>query len=148
MRSFDVFSMNCYKQRLIAQEMEQISEILNMPIMVGEWHFGALDVGLPGSGIGHVPDQVSRGKAFRIYLEDAAAKSWCVGVHYFTLYDQSALGRFDGENYNIGFVDTCSRPYPALASAARDSHERMYQVASGQLVPYDDAPEYLPLLFL
>ena len=148
MRSFDVFSMNCYKQRLLAEEMAKISAMLEMPIMVGEWHFGALDAGLPASGIGHVPDQISRGKAFRVYVEDAAAKPWCVGVHYFTLYDQSALGRFDGENYNIGFVDTCNKPYAPLADAARASHERLYQVAAGQLEPYDEVPEYLPLLFL
>ncbi|MDF1512890.1 MAG: hypothetical protein P1S60_03665 [Anaerolineae bacterium] len=148
MRSFDVFSMNCYKPRLLSDEMARISALLDMPIMVGEWHFGALDVGLPASGIGHVPDQASRGQAFRVYLEDAAAKPWCVGVHYFTLYDQSALGRFDGENYNIGFVDTCSRSYPPLAGAARTSHERLYRVAGGQLVAYNDVPVYLPLLFL
>jgi hypothetical protein len=92
-------------------------------------------------------NQASRGKAFRVYLEDAAAKPWCVGVHYFTLYDQSALGRFDGENYQIGFLDVCNRPYGPLADAARESHERLYQVASGLVAPYDDEPEYLPLLF-
>ncbi|MBN2391236.1 MAG: hypothetical protein JXR84_10950 [Anaerolineae bacterium] len=148
MRSFDVFSMNCYKTRVLAEEMAQINAILDMPIMVGEWHFGALDVGLPASGIGHVPSQADRGKAFRFYLEDAAAQPWCVGVHYFTLYDQSALGRFDGENYNIGFLDTCNRPYTPLAEAARLSHERLYQVATGEVAPYDDTPEYLPLLFI
>ena len=148
MRFFDVFSMNCYKQKVLAEEMAQIEALLGMPILVGEWHFGALDVGLPASGIGHVPDQAARGQAFRVYLEDAAAKPWCVGVHYFTLYDQSALGRFDGENYNIGFVDTCSRPYDALVTAARASHRRLYQVASGELAPYDEVPIYMPLLFL
>jgi len=148
MRTFDVFSMNCYKQKVLAEEMAQISALLDMPILVGEWHFGALDVGLPAAGIGHVPDQMGRGQAFRVYLEDAAAKPWCVGVHYFTLYDQSAIGRYDGENYNIGFVDTCSRPYAPLAAAARLSHERLYHVASGDAAPYDDAPEYLPLLFV
>jgi len=140
--------MNCYKTRVLAEEMAQVNALLDLPIMVGEWHFGALDVGLPASGIGHVPDQVSRGKAFRVYLEDAAAKPWCVGVHYFTFYDQSALGRFDGENYNIGFVDVCSRPYGPLIAAARAGHERMYRVAAGELAPYHDEPEYLPLLFL
>jgi hypothetical protein len=148
MRSFDVFSMNCYKQRVLADEMRQINALLDMPIMVGEWHFGALDVGLPASGIGHVPSQAARGQAFRVYLEDAAAQPWCVGVHYFTLYDQSALGRFDGENYQIGFVDTCNRPYPPLAKAARAAHERLYQVAAGEVAPYDDEPPYLPLLFV
>lgn len=148
MRHFDVFSMNCYRQQLPAEEMAQISELLNQPIMIGEWHFGALDAGLPASGIGHVPTQVDRGKAFRVYVEDAAAKPWCVGVHYFILYDQSALGRFDGENYNIGFLDVCNRPYEPLAAAARLSHERLYSIAAGKLVPFDDAPEYLPMLFM
>jgi len=148
MRSFDVFSMNCYRTRVPADEMAQIAALLDMPIMIGEWHFGALDVGLPASGIGHVPTQLDRGKAYRFYLEDAAAQPWCVGVHYFTLYDQSALGRFDGENYNIGFLDTCNRPYTPLVEAARLSHERQYQVATGEVAPYDDAPEYLPLMFM
>jgi hypothetical protein len=148
MRHFDVFSMNCYKKKITADEMAQVNQMLNQPILVGEWHFGALDVGLPASGIGHVTNQEGRGKAYRIYLEDAAVKPWCVGVHYFTIYDQSALGRFDGENYNIGFLDVCHRPYPKLAEAARTSHERMYALASGQLAPFTEEPDYLPLLFL
>ena len=148
MRNFDVFSMNCYRPRLPAEEMGQISALLDLPILIGEWHFGALDAGLPASGIGHVPDQKSRGQAFRLYLDDAAAKPWCVGTHYFILYDQPATGRFDGENYNIGFLDVCNRPYEALCTAARQSHERLYEVAAGQLSPYEDAPEYLPLMFL
>ena len=105
-------------------------------------------MGLPASGLGHVRDQQARGKAYRVYVEDAAAKPWCVGVHYFTLYDESAMGRHDGENYNIGFLDVCNRPYEPLAGAARASHERLYRVAAGELRPYDEAPEYLPKLFL
>jgi hypothetical protein len=148
MRHFDVFSMNCYKPRVPAEEMAKINELLDIPILVGEWHFGAHDAGLPACGIGHVPDQESRGKAFRFYVEDAAAKPWCVGVHYFNIYDQSALGRFDGENYNIGFLDVCNRPYEPLAAAARLSHERLYAVAAGDVKPVEEQPKYLPLLFL
>jgi hypothetical protein len=147
MKHFDVFSVNCYRPR-VRPEFEQVSVSVERPVLVGEWHFGALDVGLPASGIGHVRDQEARGQAYRIYLEDAAAKPWCVGVHWFTLYDQSALGRFDGENYNIGFLDVCNREYEPLGRAARASHEQMYEVASGEVEPYADAPEYLPLLFL
>ncbi len=146
MTCFDVFSVNGYQQR-VRPELAQVSQRLQAPVMIGEWHFGALDVGLPASGIGHVRDQAARGQAYRIYLEDAAAAPWCVGVHWFTLYDESALGRFDGENWNIGFLDVCNRPYEELCGAARLSHERMYEVALGRVKPYDDAPEYLPLLF-
>ncbi len=148
MRTFDVFSMNCYRDRVPAAELAAVSKAVEAPIIIGEWHFGALDVGLPASGIGHVRDQAARGQAFRIYLEDAASQPWCVGAHYFTLYDQSALGRFDGENYNIGFVDVCHRAYEPLVSAARTTHARLYPVGLGDVEAYAEEPEYLPRLFL
>jgi hypothetical protein len=146
MRCFDVFSVNGYGQGP-RRDLEELSGYVQRPVMIGEYHFGALDVGLPGSGIGHVRDQKGRGQAYRVYLEEAAAKPWCVGAHWFTLYDQSALGRFDGENWNIGFLDVCNRPYEEIGAAARASHERLYQVAQGEVKPYDDAPEYLPRLY-
>jgi hypothetical protein len=148
MRTFDVFSMNCYKPLVPPDELERIHAALDIPVLIGEWHFGALDAGLPAPGIGHVRDQAARGQAFRVYVENAAASPYCVGAHYFILYDQSALGRFDGENYNIGFLDVCHRPYEPLVRAARATHERLYAVASGQTAPFDDPPEYLPLLFM
>ncbi len=145
MRHVDVFSINCYNARV--DDYAAVAEKFDIPVLVGEWHFGALDVGLPATGIGHVPNQDARGDAFRVYLEDAAAKPWCIGVHYFTLYDQSALGRFDGENYNIGFYDICHRSYEPLVDAARRSHERLYDVAVGDELPFDNEPTYLPKLF-
>jgi len=147
MGHFDVFSMNCYNKPVPpSDELAAITDKLAMPALIGEWHFGALDVGLPASGIGRVRNQAARGKAFRLFQEAAAAEPWCVGAHYFTFADQSALGRFDGENYNIGFVDICNRPYQALVEAARSAHERLYVVASGDEKPYADRPEYLPPL--
>jgi len=148
MKSFDIFSVNCYASRVHEKAFAKISATLGQPVIVGEWHFGALDAGLPASGIGHVRDQAARGQAYRTYIEDAASKPWCVGTHWFTLYDQSAIGRFDGENYNIGFYDVCNRPYEELAEAARSSHERIYEIASGRTKPFDNPPEYLPLLFM
>jgi hypothetical protein len=147
MKSFDVFSLNCYREKLPREDSEKIHALLKMPVMVGEWHFGALDAGLPGSGIGHVRTQADRGRAYRVYAEDAAANPYCVGAHWFTLYDESALGRSDGENWNIGFLDVCNRPYQEIGAAAISSHERLYDVAAGKAEPYADAPEYLPLLF-
>jgi hypothetical protein len=148
MRFFDVFSLNCYQEKLPRVQAEKIHQMLGVPALVGEWHFGALDAGLPASGIGHVRTQADRGKAYRVYLEDAAADPYCVGAHWFTLYDESALGRGDGENYNIGFLDVCNRPYEEMERAAIASHERMYEVAAGAAPAFADAPQYLPKLFL
>jgi hypothetical protein len=148
MRSFDVFSINCYRAQVPADELAAIHDLLNMPTMVGEWHMGALDVGLPATGVGpRVKDQAARGQAYRVYLETAAAIPHCVGVHHFTHYDQSALGRFDGETYNIGFYDICNRPYEPLVQAARAAHSAMYPVALGETEPFTDSPELLPRFF-
>jgi len=147
MKFFDVFSINCYRERVPAETPKQISAMLKMPTLIGEWHFGALDVGLPASGIGHLKNQADRAKAYRVYIEGAAANPDCAGAHWFTLYDQSALGRFDGENYNIGFLDVCNRPYQELGAGAIASHERIYEVAAGRVKPFADAPEYLPMLY-
>jgi hypothetical protein len=148
MDSFDVFSMNAYRERIPREQIRQVSEALRRPVMIGEWHLGAMDVGLPASGIGRVANQSQRGQAYRVYVEDAASEPACIGTHHFTLYDQSAVGRFDGECYNIGFLDVCHRPYEELVRAARASHERMYAVAARETAPYDEAPPYLPKLFL
>ncbi len=148
MKCFDVFSMNCYREVVPAGELSRLAAMLGMPVMIGEWHFGALDAGLPASGIGRVRTQADRGRAYRRYLEHAAAHPDCVGAHWFTLYDQSALGRGDGENYQIGFFDICNRPYQELCAAAGRSHAVMYDVAAGNSEPYDDAPRYLEKLFI
>jgi hypothetical protein len=148
MKSFDVFSMNCYRDKVPADQVAKIHDVLHLPVIIGEWHFGALDVGLPSSGLRRVRTQADRGRAYRVYLEDAAANPHCVGTHWFTLYDQSALGRFDGENYNIGFLDVCNRSYEPLASAARESHERLYEVAAGSAAPCDLKVDYRSRLFL
>ena len=147
MKAFDVFSMNCYREKVPAGVTQRITALLHRPVIIGEWHFGALDVGLPSSGIGHLKNQVERAKAYRVYIEDAAANPDCVGTHWFTLYDESALGRFDGENYNIGFLDVCNRPYPEMAEAAIASHERIYRVADRREKPFSEPLEYLPRLF-
>jgi hypothetical protein len=148
MKFFDVFSLNCYRENLPRDVAEKIHSMLRIPVMVGEYHFGALDVGLPASGIGRLKDQMDRGKAYRNYVEDAAADPWCVGAHWFTLYDESALGRSDGENYNIGFLDVCNKPYEEMSTAAIASHERLYAVADGSTQPFHEEIEYLPKLYL
>jgi hypothetical protein len=144
MRSFDVFSMNCYEARVPQNALQHIHNTLNMPTLISAWHIGAMDAGLPASGNGpRVRDQTARGAAYRVYLEAAAALPWCVGVHHNGHYDQPALGRWDGEAYNTGFNDVCGRPYEELVQAARQAHRRMYAIALGEQQPFNDAPEYL-----
>ena len=103
-----------------------------MPVMiVGEWHFGTTCC--PHRGLA-VANQSERAKAFRIYLEDAAARPLCRRP---LLHMTNIFGRFDGENYQIGFLDICYEP---MVKAARLSH--LYAVAQGRQQAFNDEPIY------
>ncbi|TVQ28543.1 MAG: hypothetical protein EA382_01760, partial [Spirochaetaceae bacterium] len=107
---FDVFSINCY-QMDPTDHIDAVGKAVNLPIMIGEYHFGALDRGLVANALRGVESQADRGIGYRYYLERAAANPYCVGAHYFTVADEATLGRYDGENWNIGIEDVCRRPY-------------------------------------
>jgi hypothetical protein len=132
---FDVFSINSYQMEPPADVINTIAARTGKPVMIGEFHFGALDRGLPATGLRGVQTQEDRGIAYRRYVERGAAHPNLVGVHYFTLNDQALLGRFDGENYQIGFVDVCHTPYSELVEQAIAAHESMYEVRSGRQEP-------------
>ncbi|CAM3272373.1 Glycoside hydrolase family 42 N-terminal domain-containing protein [Paenibacillus lactis] len=141
---FDVFSLNCYQFAPDREQIASISRRLNRPIMIGEYHFGAAEGGLPAYGIKAVATQRERGDAYRYYVEQAAAIPELIGVHYFQWNDQPALGRFDGENYQIGFVDVCNRPYQDLTEGAKTAHERMYAVRTGAVTQFSRRLKEIP----
>ena len=58
-----------------------------------------------------------------------------VGCHYFEYSDQFALGRFDGENYNIGLYDICLQPYQDLIDEITSCASDLYEVAAGEKLP-------------
>jgi hypothetical protein len=140
---FDVFSINGYGNPGPPQTAE-IARISGKPVMIGEFHFGATDRGLPASGIQGALTQEERGKAYRYYLEQGLARPELIGIHYFQWLDQPVFGRFDGENYNIGFMDICNRPYKELVEAAIESHSRIYEVANGDIPPFNEIIERVP----
>lgn len=146
MGSFDALCINCFRPGVPA-EYGELSERLSAPLLVGEFQFGALDAGLPAPGVQRVPDQRARGDAFRVYVEDAAARPWCVGAHWYGLYDQSALGKKNGANFNVGIYDVCHRPYGDLLRSVRRSNRRIYEVAAGSSDPYAEEPRYLGVHF-
>lgn len=141
---FDVFSVNCYQFEPARELIRHIAERLNKPIMIGEFHFGAADVGLPAYGIRAVSTQEERGAAYRYFVEQAASIPELIGVHYFQLNDQPVLGRFDGENYQIGVVDVCQQPYGPFVDAMKLAHSRMYEIRIGKLEATRECPNEIP----
>ena len=68
---YDVFSINSYR-RTAYDQIEYVGKLLDMPVMVGEFHHGATDRGLSAHGIRGVESQVERGVAYRYYMEQSA----------------------------------------------------------------------------
>jgi hypothetical protein len=133
---FDVFSINIYRFEPPAEQIRRIYDLVQKPVMIGEFHFGAAERGLAPSLV-MVKDQTERGAAYQYYVERAAAQPVVVGTHYFQLCDQPVTGRFDGENYNLGFVNVTDLPYPELVRFAKETHRRVHAVHAGKLAPTD-----------
>ena len=132
---FDVFSTNIYRYSTL-ERLERIASFVDMPVVVGEYHFGALGRGL-SPGLRQTISQEERAKSYRYYVETGAAHPMLVGTHWFQWWDQPATGRGDGENYNIGWVDVTDRPYEELVNAARATHKRIHDIHSGKIPPTD-----------
>jgi hypothetical protein len=143
---FDVFSINGYHFPG-PPETAEIARRSGKPVLIGEYHFGATDRGLPSTGIQGAEHQQARGEAYRYYLEQGFSRPEVIGIHYFQWMDQPVFGRFDGENYNIGFLDITMRPYPELTGQAASSHEIMYQVATGAVRPFGKVIKKTPQIY-
>jgi hypothetical protein len=126
----DVFSVNVYDSQA---RHWQVGEDTDIPVLVGEFHFGAPDRGVPSPGLSSAWDQTQRGYAFAHYLASALASDKLVGVHWFRWLDQSAAGRFDRENHQCGFVDVTGRCYPEFTDILTRASRAMYPAcASGE----------------
>ena len=143
---FDVFSINGYSFPG-PPETAEITRRSGKPVIIGEYHFGSIDRGLPATGIQGAADQQARGEAYRYYLEQGFSRPELIGIHYFQWMDQPVFGRSDGENYNIGFLDICLHPYKELTNQAKLSHEQMYKVATGEEKAFDKIIRKTPQIF-
>ena len=143
---FDIFSINCYEKTCNAS-VKAVFEEIHMPIMIGEFHFGAIDRGLPATGIRGVSSQAERGKSIRNYIEQVALVKSCMGIHYFQYNDQPFLGRFDGENYNIGLVDICNKEYEEVTRQLIIGDENLYEIFDGKKTPANIEVDYIPAIF-
>jgi hypothetical protein len=139
---FDVMSFNFYAIKPDHKLMDNILSWTNLPMIIGEFHFGAVDRGL-GQSLFQVRNQSERGKAYRNYVETGFSHPGLVGVTYFTWNDEDVLGRFDGENYNCGLVDVTNVPYREQTDAMMETAKRLYQVHAGSLAPFSETPDFI-----
>ncbi len=121
----DVVSYNLYR-RSVADF--QLPEDQDVPLIIGEFHFGALDRGMFHTGLVSVADQDARAQAYKDYVQGMLRHPQFVGCHWFKYRDESTTGRaLDAENYQIGFIDACDNPYPETIEAVREVGYGMYE---------------------
>ena len=120
----DVVSFNRYERSVANLRLPQG---VDRPILIGEFHFGALDRGMFHTGLVPTANQSERAAAYVAYVQSALANPWIVGTHWFQYGDQATTGRGDGENYQIGFVDICDTPYPETIQACRQVGYQLYR---------------------
>lgn len=122
----DVVSFNIYRETADPKDWGFTSD-LGKPCIIGEFHFGALDRGMFHTGLVKSESQAERARKYADYVRSAADLPAFVGCHWFQYADQPLTGRaYDGENYNIGFIDAADQPYPEMTAAARRVHEEIY----------------------
>ncbi len=122
----DVVSCNLYYSSIPPDKYAGTNS-LGKPVMIGEFHFGALDRGMFHTGLVGAKDQADRAAQYKRYVRSVADNPSFVGCHWFQYIDEPITGRwFDGENYNIGFVDVTDTPYPEMVEAAQEVHAEIY----------------------
>lgn len=119
----DVVSVNIYN-RTVQRDLPPGS--VDKPMIIGEFHFGALDRGMFHTGLVATDDQTDRARSYIDYVKSALEHPRMVGTHYFQYMDQALTARADGENYNIGFVSIADKPYGELIEAVKHISKIMY----------------------
>lgn len=138
--AFDVLSFNCYDLYPRKEMLDRALNITDMPMIIGEYHFGTVDRGMAQS-LWQVDSQEERGVAYRYYTEQGYSHPGLIGTAYFQWCDQDLTGRRnDGENYNCGLVDVTDRPYKHQVEAMSETAKRLYEVHAGLAEPYSQQP--------
>ena len=134
----DIVSFNRYEYSV---EDVSLPAGEDKPIIIGEFHFGALDRGCYHVGVKKAENQTHRGELYQAYIEGALRHPAIVGAHWFQYTDQMITGREDGENYNVGFVDVCDVPYEEFVEKVRETNYGMYEYRFGKQERKDESLE-------
>jgi hypothetical protein len=100
----------------------------DVPLIIGEFHFGALDRGMFHTGLVPTASQKARAQAYQEYVLGALRHPQFVGCHWFQYQDEPTTGRvYDEENYQIGLVDIADTPYPEIIAVTRAVGRQLYR---------------------
>ena len=106
--------------------LDTLHKITKKPIVISEFYMCATEnrSGNKNSSAAFplVKTQTERAKAFSQNLKSLAALPYVIGAHWFQFTDEPEHGRGDGENFNMGLIDTKGQPYKEITDAAKSLH--------------------------
>lgn len=120
----DVMSYNDYT---FTRAAFSLPKGIDLPVIYGEFHFGALDRGLFHTGQVATFSQENRARAYRDFVRSCLGNPCIIGTNWHQFSDQPCTGRFDGEDFQVGLTDCCDTPYPETIEAVREIGYNMYE---------------------
>jgi len=125
-RHCDVVSYNLYRRSVADFKLPGGADV---PLIIGEFHFGALDRGMFHQGLVATESQKDRGETYRRYLKSVAECPAFVGCHWFQYMDQATTGRsMDGENYSVGLVTVVDEPHHEFLEHVKNANGDVYRM--------------------
>ena len=122
----DVVSFNVYRH---AVAQWQPPAPIDKPVIIGEFHFGAPDRGVFGTGLVGVESSEAKVDAIKHYVTGAAQNPQIIGAHWFQYLDEMTSGRpLDRENHQVGLVSITDVPHQDTVDAFRSMGENLYQI--------------------
>ncbi len=106
----------------------KLPEGIDKPVIIGEFHFGALDRGLFNAGLNKKANQKERGLAYEKYVKSALKNPQIIGTSWHQFSDQATTGRFDGENFQDGLTDVCDRVYEETVLKVQEVGHNIYHI--------------------
>ncbi|HSH09435.1 MAG TPA: beta-galactosidase, partial [Oceanipulchritudo sp.] len=97
------------------------------PVLISEYHFANVGGSNLGSGLRSAQDSVQQARLVEHFIRDAVKHPSIVGAHWFQWRDQNVGGRYDGENYDVGYYDVVDLPKEDLIRASRNVSDTLYQ---------------------
>ena len=101
--------------------LDSLHAITKKPVIVTEFYMTAMEnrSGNKNSSGGFpvVATQAERSASFHRNLIELSSRPFVLGAHWFQFFDEPAAGRGDGEDYNMGLVDTKGVPYDGMIAA-------------------------------
>jgi len=126
----DIFSFNAYENEV--EFYPYPPENIDMPFIISEFNFGALDRGKFFTGLGYASSQRNRGEKYVNFIQGAFRNPKCVGAHWFMWANSTTAGRGNGENANCGLVSATDQIYYELISYLRKVNYQLYSYSTGQ----------------